>query len=96
MLAGAVVSWLLRIGFIVIVPARRLPESVRRLLDRTALAALAALLATALAHDPTPAGLLHVPPALGATVVGALVSARTRNMGLTVLAAVAAMWVLSL
>jgi branched-subunit amino acid transport protein len=45
LLASSVVTWLLRVGFIVIVPARRLPEGLRRVLDHAAVAALAALLA---------------------------------------------------
>lgn len=94
LLAASVVSWLLRVGFITIVPARRLPDGFRRVLDSTAVAALAALLATGLARGSGTPGVGPVPPVLVAAAVAALVAWRTRRMGLTVGVAVAVLWLL--
>jgi branched-subunit amino acid transport protein len=56
-LTGAgLVSWVLRVLFIVLVPARRLPPRVRRALPHTGPAALAALLATGLARSGSGGG----------------------------------------
>lgn len=94
LLAASVVSWLLRVGFITIVPARRLPDAVRRVLDSTAVAALAALLATGLARGIDAPGYGPVPPVLVAAAIAALVAWRTGRMGLTVAVAVVALWLL--
>lgn len=96
LLAASLVSWLLRVGFIAIVPARRLPDGVRRVLDSTAVAALAALLATALTRGIGTSGHGPVPPVLVAAAIAAVVAWRTRRMGLTVAVAVAALWLLHL
>ncbi len=92
LLASSVVTWLLRVGFIVIVPARRLPEGFRRVLDHAAVAALAALLATALAHDSGAAWLLTPSPVHVAVVAAGLVAWRTGRMGLTVVVAVTVLY----
>jgi branched-subunit amino acid transport protein len=94
--ASGLLTWMLRVGFIVILPARRLPSGVRRLLDQAAIAALAALLGTALAGQGGPLVLVTPSPVLGAAVAGLLVAWRTRRMGLTVVAAVAVLWLLQL
>jgi branched-subunit amino acid transport protein len=68
-LAGAVtVTWTLRVLFITLVPATRLPAPVRRALPHVGPAVLAALVAAALFGSP------GVQPALllGAAVTGAL------------------------
>lgn len=96
LLASTIVTWLLRVGLILIVPARRLPEGVRKLLDHGATAALAALLGTALARDGGPLVLVTPSPVLGATLAGVLVAWRTRRMGLTIAAALVALWLLRL
>ena len=92
LLASSVVTWLLRVGFIVIVPARRLPEGLRRVLDHAAVAALAALLATALTRESGPAWLLTPSPVLVAAVAAGLVAWRTGRLGLTAVVAVTVLW----
>jgi branched-subunit amino acid transport protein len=92
LLASSVVTWLLRVGFIVIFPARRLPTGFRRILDHAAVAALAALLATALTRDGGPGWLLTPSPVHVAAVVAGLVAWRTGRMGLTVVVAVTVLW----
>ena len=96
LLASSVVTWLLRVGFIVIVPARRLPEGFRHVLDHAAVAALAALLATALTRESGPGWLLTPSPGLVAAVAAGLVAWHTRRMGLTVVVAVSVLWVAQL
>ena len=54
--AAGLVSWVLRVLFIVLVPARRLPPRVRRALPHTGPAALAALLATGLTRSGSGGG----------------------------------------
>ena len=69
-LAGAVVvTWVLRVLFITLVPATRLPASMRRALPHVGPAVLSALVASALFGSPG-----GVQPALllGAAVTGAL------------------------
>lgn len=92
LLSSSVVTWLLRIGFIVIVPAKHLPERFRRVLDHAAVAGLAALLATALTRDTGPGWLLAPSPVHLAVVLAGLVAWRTRRMGLTVVVAVTVLW----
>lgn len=96
LLASTLITWLLRVGFIAILPARRLPGGVRRLLDHAAIAALAALLGTALAGQGGALVLVTPSPVLGATAAGVLVAWRTRRMGLTIGAALAVLWLLQL
>ena len=92
LLASSALTWLLRGGFIVIFPARRLPAGLRRVLDHAAVAALAALLATALTRDGGPGWLLTLSPVHIAAVAGGLVAWRTGRMGLTVVVAVTVLW----
>jgi branched-subunit amino acid transport protein len=91
--AAAVVSWMIRVGFILGVPAGRLPEWVQRALDHAASAAMAALLATSLVHSS--GGVTSIGwPAVAATVVSGAVAWRTRRLGLTIVVAVALLVVL--
>ena len=92
LLGSGVVTWLLRVGFIVLLPARRLPAGLRRILDHAAVAALAALLATALTRESGPGWLLTPSPVLVAAVAAGLVAWHTRRMGLTVVIAVSVLW----
>ncbi|MGH8824185.1 MAG: AzlD domain-containing protein [Jiangellaceae bacterium] len=92
LLASSVVTWLLRVGFIAIVPARRIPQSLRRVLDHAAVAALAALLATALAREGGAAWFLTPSPMHVAALVAGVVAWRTRRLGLTVVVAIAVLW----
>lgn len=91
LLAAAAITWLLRIGFIVIVPAHHLPEQIRRSLDNAALAALAALVGTALAHGGGAAALVRFTPELLAAIAAGIVAWRTRRLGFTVVVGIAVM-----
>lgn len=96
LLTSTLLTWLLRVGFIVILPARRLPNGIRRLLDHAAIAALAALLGTALAGQGGALVLVTPSPVLGAALAGVLVAWRSRRMGLTIVVAIAVLWLLQL
>jgi branched-subunit amino acid transport protein len=92
LLAAAVTTYALRTVLITLVPAHRLPATVRRGLGHLAPAALAALVATAVVgHRGVPVLLVPGPvhTALVALAAAALVAWRTRNPALPVLAAVA-------
>jgi branched-subunit amino acid transport protein len=92
LLASSVLTWLLRVGFIAILPAGRLPARLRRILDLAAVAALSALLATALTRDGGPGWLLTPSPVHVAAVAAGLVAWRTGRMGLTIVVAVTVLW----
>jgi branched-subunit amino acid transport protein len=94
-LTGAgLVSWVLRVLFIVLVPARRLPPPVHRALAHTGPAALAALLATDLAQSGFDGG---SPVALLlALLAAALVARRTRSLLLATGAGIGASVLLTL
>jgi branched-subunit amino acid transport protein len=94
LLLAAVVSWTLRVLFIAVVPATRLPARVRAALDDVAPAVLAALVVTSLAHGRALAGL--APTEVVAGLVAAVVAWRTRNLAWTVVAGVGAVAVLRL
>ncbi len=86
--AAAAVSWVMRVGFILAVPAGRLPEWLRRSLDHAGTAAMAALLVATLTHGS--GGLASVSlPMLVATGVSGVVAWRTRRLGLTIVVALA-------
>jgi branched-subunit amino acid transport protein len=94
-LTGAgLVSWVLRVLFIVLVPARRLPPRVHRALPYTGPAALAALLATGLARSGSGGG--SPPAVLLALLAAALVARRTRSLLLATGAGVGAFALLTL
>jgi branched-subunit amino acid transport protein len=74
--AAGLVSWVLRVLFIVLVPAHRLPQGANRAVRHTGPAALAALVATGLARSGSggsPA------PLLLALLAAALVARHTRS-----------------
>lgn len=91
--AAGLVSWVLRVLFITLVPARRLPERFRRALNHAAPAALAALIATSLVR-PSGGGFPAAP--VLALLAGALVAWRTRSLLLSTAAAVGAFTLLTL
>lgn len=76
LVTAGVLSWLLRVSFVALVPAARLPAGTRRTLRHTGPAALAALVATGLARPGNTALL----PALLALLACAVVALRTRNL----------------
>lgn len=92
--AGVLITWGLRVVFITVVPAGRMPRRVQRALDDVAPAVMAAIVAVQLAGGD---GGLGVPPIeAGAALVGGAVAWRTGNLGLTVVAGVAAFGLLGL
>jgi branched-subunit amino acid transport protein len=91
--AAALVSWTLRVLFITVVPATRLPDPVRRALDHAAPAVLAAVVATALTR---PSAELPTGPAVLALAAGALVAWRTRRALAATVTAIAAFALLTL
>jgi branched-subunit amino acid transport protein len=94
--AAGAVSWLLRVLFITLVPASRLPAGLRSALEHGGAAVPAALIATALAHQGGPAALVVPSPALLALVASGAVAWWTRQLAATVAAGVAAFWLLGL
>ena len=78
------------------VPPERLPAAVRRGLRHVAPAVIAALLATSLAGHGHAVDLGTLAPRLLALAVAGIVTWRTRNLALTVAAAVGVLWLLTL
>ncbi len=94
LLLAAVATWLLRICFITLVPADRLPERVRLALDDVAPAVMAALLVTHLAHGRGLGGFVLAD--VLAALVAAAVAWRTRQLSATVVAGIVAAGLLRL
>ncbi|MDX1622054.1 MAG: AzlD domain-containing protein [Nitriliruptorales bacterium] len=86
---GALTTWLLRVTFIVFVPADRLPLRVRHALDDVGPAVTAAIVASQLAHGSGPTGLWSL--SLVAAAVAGIVAWRTGHLAYTVLAGIGAM-----
>ena len=91
---GALTTWLLRVTFIVFVPADRLPSRIRHALDDVGPAVTAAIVASHLAHGSGPAGLWSL--SIVAAAVAAIVAWRTGDLAMTVLAGIGAMALLGL
>jgi branched-subunit amino acid transport protein len=87
-------TWLLRIAFIALVPAARLPEHVHAALDDVAPAVMAALVVASLAHGRGLSGL--VPADVVAALIAAVVAWRTRSLAITVVVGVVAAGLLRL
>jgi branched-subunit amino acid transport protein len=89
-LIGAV-SWVLRVGFLVLIPVRRLPPAVRAGLDDLAPAVLAAIvalgLADLLARESSTVGALET---LAAGAVVAVIAWKTRSLAAAALLALVA------
>jgi branched-subunit amino acid transport protein len=91
---GAGLTWALRVLFIAVVPANRLPKTLRRLLGQIGPAALAALVALDLMHH---SGSAHsMLPALASAVVAIGVARLTRNLAATVVLGFAAAFIVGL
>lgn len=88
-LALAAVCYLLRICFVVVVPAARLPSVTRRALEHLPPAMLTSLVAVTLVAGLSGAGGHDRLTGLVAAAAVALVAARSRSVGWTVAAAVA-------
>ena len=94
LLLAAAVTWLLRVSFITLVPAARLPARVHAALDDVAPAVMAALVVTHLAHGEGISGFVAADVAAAAIAAG--VAWRTRHLAATVLTGVVAAGVLRL
>jgi branched-subunit amino acid transport protein len=86
--AAGATSWLLRVTFITVFPARKLPKWLRETLEAAGPAAIAGLLATDLAHrgaaDPS-----IIPALILGTAVAVAVTWWFRNLALTAIAGIA-------
>lgn len=80
--AGAV-SWVLRVLFITLVPARSLPQKLRIALNSAGPAAMAAMLATEFSEVRSVENTALAPWVVGAAIA-ALIANRVRNLGVTV------------
>ena len=95
-LVGAgLASWVLRIGFIGLIPAGTLPVRIRRALDVTGPSAMAALIVNDLMHEAS-RGAAVLTGALIATAVAALVMWRFQNLVLVTVAGIGTYWAASL
>ena len=96
MLALALLCWGLRVTFVLLVPADRLPAAVARGLQHLAPAALASICAVELTEALEPGDLLSTAASLAIVGLAAAVALRTRNMTWTVLAGVVAVLLVDL
>jgi branched-subunit amino acid transport protein len=88
---GALATWLLRVSFIGLLPADRLPAAVRRSLPHVGPAVLGALVVTGLVGQGGPAALLQPSPRHLALLAAGLVAWRIRNLAAPMAAALAVM-----
>lgn len=97
LLLVALASWLLRIGFVVLLPAHRLPDAARGALGHVAPAALAAIVAVDLVQLVTGSGGgLPLAESLVAVAVIAAVAWWTRSLAICTVLALAIVGVLDL
>jgi branched-subunit amino acid transport protein len=92
--AAGCVSWLLRVAFIDLFPARKLPPFVRTALDAGGPAAITALIVTELSNAVLVGASL--PAAVAATGSAAAIALRFHNVGLTTATGIAVYWLASL
>lgn len=86
LLLAAGVTWLLRVSFITMLPAGRLPASIQGALDDVAPAVMAAIVVTHLVHGEGIAGLVSIHPIAALATAG--VAWRTQSLALTTVAGV--------
>jgi len=96
MLALAALCWALRVMFVLVVPADRLPDAVARGLQYLAPAALASICAVELTGSLEPGDLASTAASVGIVGLATAVAMRTRNLTWTVLAGVAAVLLVDL
>lgn len=94
LLLGAAGTYVLRVMFINLVPAGKLPSRVRTALQLVGPAALAALIATDIAHATAHPVTLW--PTVGAVAVGGVAALLTKNLAFTILGGLAAAIAVSL
>jgi branched-subunit amino acid transport protein len=92
--AAGCVSWLLRVTFIDLFPARNLPPWIRTALGAGGPAAIAALIVTDLTRT-VPHG-EPLPAVLAAMAAASAITLRFQNLGLTAAAGMAVYWLVSL
>ena len=90
---GALATWLLRVGFIALLPADRLPAALRRALPHVGPAVLAALVVSSLAGSGGPAALFAPSAQHVALLAAALVAVWIRNLAAPIAVAVLVMLV---
>ena len=83
LLLGALGTYALRLLFITLVPAHRLPDRLRNALQLVGPAALAALVATDIGHAAGHPSSLW--PNLAAVGAAGLIAAISKNLGLTII-----------
>jgi branched-subunit amino acid transport protein len=88
---GALATWLLRVSFITVFPADRLPARVRRPLPHVGPAALAALIVSGLAGPGGPAAVFTPAAEHIALLAAGLVAWRFRNLVAPIVAALLVM-----
>jgi branched-subunit amino acid transport protein len=95
-LVGAgLATWVLRIGFVGLIPARTLPAGIRSALDVTGPSAMAALIVKDLMHEGS-RGVGIMVAAMIATAVSAFVMWRLQNLAVVIVTGIAAYWAVSL
>ena len=94
-LLGAI-SWVLRIAFVLLVPADRLPAAVRRGLDYLAPAVIAAIAAVGFVNVTSGGDTTQAWTSLAAIGMVAVLAYVTRNLTVVVVVALAAILVLDL
>jgi branched-subunit amino acid transport protein len=90
---GALATWLLRVSFITLLPADRLPDRLRRSLRHVGPAVLAALVVTSLMGTGGPAALAAPSAEHVALLAAGVVAWRFRNLVAPITAAVLVMLV---
>jgi branched-subunit amino acid transport protein len=94
--AAGALSGVLRVAFITLLPASKLPEGARHILDQGVVATPAALVATSLAGQGGASALVVPSPALLSLMVSGVVAWRTGHLAWTVAAGVGALWAIDL
>jgi branched-subunit amino acid transport protein len=86
MLVLAAVCWFMRILFVVVIPANRLPDPVRTALQYLAPSVLAALVAVELANATSDTDPVGAAVMVGAILAAAVIARRTGSMALAIAA----------
>lgn len=89
--AAGLLTWILRVGLIKIVPACRLPVTLRAALEASGPAAIASLIVNNLLHASS-GGVATMTAALFATSVAAAIGWKVRSVAVVVVAGMATYW----
>lgn len=93
---ASLITWGLRIAFITVVPACKLPVPLQRSLEHVGPAVMGAMVVTDLSHQQALTDPAAAIPALPAVLVSGAVAWKTHSFALTVLAGIAVFGVLQL